>query len=95
MIAFGAAIAALAVLLLCLVRLCFGPTLYDRVIAANAGVYCVVLGLAALAVGRADARGLDACTALMFANVVANLALFKFSHAKTFQSPIAHAEDVL
>lgn len=95
MIALGAALAAIAVLLLCLIRLCFGPTLYDRVIAANAGAYCVVLGLAALAVWRADARAIDVCIALTFAIVAANLAMFKFSYAKTFQSPIARVEDAL
>ncbi len=95
MIALGAAIAAMSVLLLCLVRLCFGPTLYDRVIAANAGGHCVALGLAALAVMRADARALDIGIALMFAIVALNLAMFKFSYAKTFQSAIARAEDAL
>jgi multisubunit Na+/H+ antiporter MnhF subunit len=95
MIALGAAIAAMSVLLLCLVRLCFGPTLYDRVIAANAGGHCVALGLAALAVMRADGRALDIGIALMFAIVALNLAMFKFSYAKTFQSAIARAEDAL
>ena len=95
MIALGAAIAAIAVLLLCLIRLCFGPTLYDRVIAANASMYCVLLGFAALAVSRADARAVDACIALLLASVVVNLAMFKFSYAKTFQSPIARTEDAL
>ena len=95
MIALGAAIAAIFVLLLCLVRLCFGPTLYDRVIAANAGGHCVVLGLAALAVWRSDARAVDICIALMFAMAAVNLAMFKFSYAKTFQSAIARTEDAL
>jgi multisubunit Na+/H+ antiporter MnhF subunit len=95
MIALGAAIAAMSVLLLCLVRLCFGPTLYDRVIAANAGGHCIALGLAALAVMRADGRALDIGIALMFAIVALNLAMFKFSYAKTFQSAIARAEDAL
>lgn len=95
MIALGAATAATALLLLCLIRLCFGPTLYDRVVAANAGAYCVLFGLAALAVWRADARAVDICIALMFAIVAANLAMFKFSYAKTFQSAIARAEDAL
>lgn len=93
MIALGAALAAIFVLLLCLVRLCFGPTLYDRVIALNAGAYCIVLAVAGLAVWRSDARAVDICIALMFAIVVVNLAMFKFSYAKTFQSAIARAED--
>ena len=93
MIALAAAIAAIVVLVLCLVRLCFGPTLYDRVIAANAGGFCAMLSLAAIAVWRADARALDICAILMFALLVANVAMFKFSYAKTFQSPIARMED--
>ena len=93
MIALGAALAAIVVLIVCLVRVCFGPTLYDRVIAANAGAFCVMLGLAAIAVWRGDARALDICVMVLFALVVANVAMFKFSYAKTFQSAIAKTED--
>lgn len=93
MIALSAALAAIVVLLLCLVRLFSGPTLYDRVIAANAGGLCVIVIAAALAIWSGDARGLDVCIALVFAMVVANVALFKFSYAKTFQAPIARAEE--
>ena len=82
-------------LLLCLVRLFLGPTLYDRVVAVNACILCVIVIVAAFAGVSPDARALDVCIALVFAMVVANVALFKFSYAKTFQTPIARAEDAL
>ncbi|MFZ2029340.1 MAG: hypothetical protein WAU68_03445 [Vitreimonas sp.] len=93
MIALSAALAAVAVLLLCLIRLFAGPTLYDRVVAANAATLCIVVVGATLAVLSGDAHALDVGIALMFGLVVANVALFKFSYAKTFQPPIARAED--
>jgi multicomponent Na+:H+ antiporter subunit F len=93
MIALSAALAVIAVLLLCLVRLFGGPTLYDRVIAANAGGLCIIVIAAALGVWSGDARALDVSIALVFAMVVANVAFFKFSYAKTFQPAIARAEE--
>ncbi|MBI3439991.1 MAG: hypothetical protein HY054_15300 [Proteobacteria bacterium] len=93
MTALCAAIAAAAVLLLCLFRLLLGPTLYDRVVAANAAGLCIMVGAAAFAVLSADARALDVCIAIVFAMLVANVAMFKFSYAKTFQSAIARAEE--
>ena len=93
MIALSAALAGVAVLLLCLIRLFTGPTLYDRVVAANAGGLCTIVIAAAVAISSADARALDVSIALVFAMVVANLAYFKFSYAKTFQPAIARAEE--
>jgi len=93
MIALSAALAGIALLLLCLIRLLTGPTLYDRVIAANAGGLCVIVIASALATWSGDARALDVSIALLFAMVVANVAFFKFSYAKTFQSAIARAEE--
>lgn len=93
MIALSAAVAAGAVLLLCLVRLFLGPTLYDRVIAANAAGLCIVVIVAAFAVMGADARALDVCIALVLAMLVGDVALLKFSSAKTFQTALARAED--
>ncbi len=93
MMALSAATAAFAVLLLCLVRLFLGPTLYDRVVAANATGFCSIVIVAAFAVLGADPRALDVCIALVFAMVVANVALFKFSYAKTFQPAIGRVED--
>ncbi|MBS0383922.1 MAG: cation:proton antiporter [Proteobacteria bacterium] len=95
MIALSAACAALIVLLLGLVRLFFGPTFYDRVVAANAVAICVVVILAALGVAAGDSRALDAGIALVLALLVANVAMFKFSYARTFQSAIARVEDSL
>jgi multicomponent Na+:H+ antiporter subunit F len=93
MIALSAVLASIAVLLLCLLRLFGGPTLYDRVIAANAGGLCVIVIAAGLAIWSGDARALDVSIALVFAMVVANVAFFKFSYAKTFQSAIARTEE--
>ncbi len=93
MIALSAALAALIVLLLCLGRLFAGPTLYDRVVAANAGGVCSIVCAASLGVWDRDGRALDVSIALVFALVVANVAMFKFSYAKSFQAAIARAED--
>jgi multicomponent Na+:H+ antiporter subunit F len=93
MIAFSAALAAVVVLLLCLVRLFAGPTLYDRVVAANAAVLCIVVIGAAFSVAGADGRALDTCIALVLGMVIANVAMLKFSYAKTFQPAIARAEE--
>jgi multicomponent Na+:H+ antiporter subunit F len=93
MIALSAALAGIAVLLLCLVRLFAGPTLYDRVIAANAGGLCVIVVASGLATWSGDARALDVSIALVFAMVAADVAFFKFSYAKSFQSAIARVEE--
>lgn len=93
MIALGAALAASMVLLLALIRVFAGPTLYDRVVAANAGVLCAIVIAAALGVVSGDARALDVCIALVLALLAVNVAMFKFSSARTFQSAIARAED--
>jgi multicomponent Na+:H+ antiporter subunit F len=95
MIALSAALAALIVLLLCLVRLFAGPTLYDRVVAGNAGSVCAIVCAASLAVWGGDRRALDVAIALVIALIVANVAMFKFSYAKSFQAAIARTEDAL
>ncbi|MCC5994875.1 MAG: cation:proton antiporter [Oceanicaulis sp.] len=65
-------------MLLMLVRLFIGPTLYDRVLAVNAFGAKIVLFLAvfALAVGRADSLDIALLYALI--NFVATIAILKF-----------------
>ncbi|KAA5804510.1 cation:proton antiporter [Alkalicaulis satelles] len=65
-------------MLLMLVRLFIGPTLYDRVLAVNAFGTKIVLFLAvfALAVGRADSLDIALLYALI--NFVATIAILKF-----------------
>lgn len=89
MMTLGAVLTAIVVLLLCLVRLFLGPTLYDRVAAANAAALCVALAMAGVGVARNEGGALDAGVALVLALLVANVAMFKFSYAKTFQTAIA------
>jgi multicomponent Na+:H+ antiporter subunit F len=73
---------------LTLVRLLIGPTLYDRMIAANAMIIQVALICAALCVWRQAAAFADVSIALVFCLLVANVAALKFFSARTFQAPL-------
>jgi len=88
MIALIAAIGASAALVLVAARLLAGPTLYDRVLAANVLCVktCVICAAASVAAGRAD--WIDVCIALAFALLTVNIAAAKFFRAKSFQPPM-------
>jgi multicomponent Na+:H+ antiporter subunit F len=77
------------VLGLTLVRLFGGPTLYDRVLAANAVAAKVVLVIAAVAAATGEAALVDVALALALASFVVNAAVLKFFRARTFQAPLA------
>lgn len=93
MIALTVALAAIFVLALCLVRLLLGPTLYDRVIAANAIALISAVVAAALSVWRQDESGVDVSIALIIGAVVSNVAFLKFSSLRTFQAAIVNAQE--
>lgn len=89
MIALAAAIGAGAALVLCLLRLFAGPTLYDRALAANGVVTKTALICAAVAVAAGRGEGIDVAFALMFGAFVTNSAVLKFFRTRSFQAPLA------
>lgn len=93
MIAPGIAIGAAIVLALCLVRTFAGPTLCDRLLAANATAVKAALVAAAAAAAASRPDWIDAALALALALFVLNVAAAKFFRANTFQTPLARAED--
>ncbi len=80
------AVAALAVALgLMLVRLLYGPTPYDRILAANSfGTKAVIfIGLSGFVFGRPDF--LDVAIAYAIINFAATIALLKFFRYRSLQ----------
>lgn len=92
MIALVAAALVAVALALCLTRLFGGPTLYDRVLGANAVVWKAALICAAIAVAMGNAQWIDVALALTLGSFVVNLALLKFFRIRTFQAPLAREE---
>jgi multicomponent Na+:H+ antiporter subunit F len=92
--AFAAAIGAGVALVLCLLRLFAGPTLYDRMLAINGVVTKLVVIMAAASVIAGQAALIDAAIAFVLAMVVTNIAALKFFALRTFQRPLARAEDI-
>jgi len=88
-VAAGATIA----LALSMLRLFAGPSLYDRALAANSVVVKAMLIAAAGAVAANEPRFADMCIALAAALLVVNVAAAKFFRARTFQAPLARAEE--
>lgn len=93
MSALAAAIGVGLALLLCVVRLFAGPTLYDRTLAMNGIVIKLAILAAAGAVITARPSLADAALAFLLASVVANVAVLKFFRARTFQAPLMRAEE--
>lgn len=94
MTALAAAIGVGIALLLCVVRLFAGPTLYDRTLAANGVIIKLAIIVGAAGVITAQAVFVDAALAFVLASVVANVAVLKFFRSRSFQTPLARAEDV-
>ncbi|MGD9982052.1 MAG: hypothetical protein AB7H66_15225 [Hyphomonadaceae bacterium] len=94
MTAIAAAAGAGIALLLCLIRLFAGPTLYDRTLAVNGLVIKLAVVAAAAAVLAARASWVDAALAFVFGLLVINVAVLKFFRARTFQAPLARAEEL-
>jgi multicomponent Na+:H+ antiporter subunit F len=94
MTALAAAIGVGIALLLCVVRLFAGPTLYDRTLAVNGIVIKVAIIAAAASVATGRAPLADAALAFLLASVVANVAVLKFFRSRTFQAPLMRAEEL-
>lgn len=94
MTALAAAIGVGIALLLCIVRLFAGPTLYDRTLAMNGVIIKVAIIAAAAAVATGRASLADAALAFLLASVVANVAVLKFFRSRTFQAPLMRAEEM-
>lgn len=92
MIALIAAGGAALTMVLALVRLAAGPTLYDRALAANGVVLRGALACAALAVAFGRAEWVDVAFALVLGALVLNAAVLKFFRARSFQPPLAREE---
>jgi multicomponent Na+:H+ antiporter subunit F len=88
-----AAISAAILLGLTFVRLLIGPTLYDRLIAANAIVLELALACGGLAVWRQTTAYADVAIALVFCLLVVNVAGLKFFSAGSFQPPLNLSEE--
>lgn len=93
MTALAAIIGVGIALLLCVVRLFAGPTLYDRTLAVNGVITKVAVIVAAAGVIAQRAVFVDAALAFLLASVVVNVAALKFFRSGTFQAPLARAED--
>lgn len=94
MTALAAAIGVGIALLLCVVRLFAGPTLYDRTLAANGVIIKLAIIVGAAGVITARTVFVDAALAFVLASVVANVAVLKFFRSRSFQTPLARAEDI-
>lgn len=88
MIALAAAGGAGAALVLSLIRLFAGPTVYDRALAVNTMVVKVALICAAVSVAANRAEWLDVTFAFVFGLVVLNAAVLKLFRLRTFQPPL-------
>jgi multicomponent Na+:H+ antiporter subunit F len=89
MIALIAAVGAVLALLLMLPRLFFGPTLYDRALAAKTLIFRCALICAAIAVVAGETLWIDAALALAFGALVLMVAVAKVFRTRTFQAPLA------
>ena len=91
MIAIIAALGVSVTLLLSLLRLFAGVTLYDRLLAAIGAAIKAALICAALAVALRIEAGVDVAFALVFGALATSAAVLKFFRARTFQAPLARA----
>lgn len=94
MTALAAAIGVGVALLLCVVRLFAGPTLYDRTLAVNGLMIKAAIIVAAGGVATGRGEFVDVALAFVLACVVVNVAVLKFFRSRTLQAPLARAEDL-
>lgn len=94
MTALAAAIGVGIALLLCVVRLFAGPTLYDRTLAVNGLIIKAAVIVAAAGVVLARSEFIDVALAFVLACVVVNVAVLKFFRSRTLQAPLARVEDL-
>lgn len=90
---FVAAIAVLIAMILVLIRLFSGPTLYDRVIAVNSfGTHTVLfIGLLGFLTGRPDFLDIALLYALI--NFVGTIAILKFFRYRAIGDVSRHIEE--
>lgn len=93
MIALIVAGGAICAMLLLLLRLFAGPTLYDRALLAHSIVMKTVLVCAACAAAWGRAEWIDVAIALALVALVLQAAVFKVFKARTFQAPLARAPE--
>lgn len=93
MIALAAIVGMLAAIALAVVRLIGGPTLQDRVLAANLILILAATMSAALAVLRGAAGATDVAFALLLGAYAINLAVLKMFKLGTFQAALARARE--
>ncbi len=93
MIVLAAIVGALAATLLAAVRLIGGPTLQDRVLAANLIIILSAMMCAALAVLQRASSGIDVALALLLGAYAINLAVLKVFKLGTFQAALARARE--
>ena len=89
----AALIAVLIAMVLMLVRLLIGPTIYDRILAVNTfGTKTVlVIGLLGYVAGRPDFLDIAMLYALI--NFVTTIAILKFFRYRSFQVPLSRRAD--
>ncbi|HYD73753.1 MAG TPA: monovalent cation/H+ antiporter complex subunit F [Candidatus Binatia bacterium] len=88
MIALIGAAGIAGLLVLTLLRLHAGPTLYDRALAASSVTAKAALICAALAAAAGRADFVDPAFALALGGFVLNLAILKFFRTGTLQAPM-------
>ena len=92
MIAIAAAIGVAATLVLSLLRLFAGPTLYDRALIASSVVVKAALVCAAISVALGRSEGVDVALVLMLSAFVLGAATLKVFRARTFQASMTREE---
>jgi multicomponent Na+:H+ antiporter subunit F len=92
MIAVVAAAGLVLALLLGLVRLFIGPTLYDRALAVKTLIIRAALVCGAMAVAAGESLWVDVALALALAGLVLMMAVTKVFRARTFQAPLARED---
>jgi multicomponent Na+:H+ antiporter subunit F len=88
MVAIVIAVCATAVFAGALLRLIFGPTLYDRALALNSASLHAAVVVAALSVAIGRAQWIDLSFALVTAGFVLSAAILKFFRSRSFQPPL-------
>ena len=89
MIALAAAAGVSLALVLSLVRLFVGPTLYDRALAAHPVAVQITVICAAGAAVAVRAAWLDVALAFVFALLITSTEVLKYFRARSFQAPLA------
>lgn len=93
MIAAVVAICLALLMMLALVRLFIGPTLYDRALAATLACVLASVACAAVAVAGSEAAWTDAAFAIALSGLVLNVAALKFFRTRTMQAPLVRGQD--